>query len=134
MSPQKYVDQNAVKFKNLKQLLNLSFTNFTRTSNPHQKKAAQEFWRRCDKNGDIYKKLYKIKYCVGCELEKTDSELENDVCQIHPTKTLEIIEEENYFFRFSKYQKPLLKLYQDNPEFVKPYNLQSYSEYFQPQS
>jgi len=53
-------------------------------------------------------------------LEKTDSELENGKCPIHPDKELEIRSEENYFFRFSKYQEPLLKFYRGNPDFVKP--------------
>ena len=100
--------------------MNLSYTNFIRTTDPDHVKAAQEFWRLCDKNGDIYKKIYKTKYCVGCELEKTDSELVDGRCPLHPNRDLETIEEENYFFRFSKYQKPLLDFYAKNPEFVIP--------------
>ena len=103
--PQEYVDEYAAKFHNLKKALDLSYTHFIRTTNPDHKKAAQEFWHRCEKNGDIYKKNYKIKYCIGCELPKTDSELVNGRCPLHPNKDLEIIAEENYFFRFSKYQK-----------------------------
>jgi len=118
--PQDYVDEYAAKFDRLKGALNLSYDNFVRTTDAHHKKAAQEFWKRCDKNGDIYKKDYKIKYCVGCELEKTDSELEKDRCPVHPNQSLEIIEEENYFFKFSKYEDELLKFYEKNPEFVVP--------------
>lgn len=118
--PQEYVDEYAAKFDALKEALNLSYTNFLRTSSPQHKKAAQEFWKRCLENGDIYKKNYKIKYCVGCELEKTDSELENSKCPIHPNLEIEIIEEENYFFKFSKFQQPLLDLYGKNPLFVLP--------------
>lgn len=118
--PQKYCDEYAVKFDALKKALNLSYTHFIRTTDPHHLTAAQEFWRRCDKNGDIYKKIYKTKYCVGCELEKTDSELENDRCPIHPNQDIEIIEEENYFFRFSKYQAKLLEFYEKNSSFVVP--------------
>jgi methionyl-tRNA synthetase len=111
-----YVD----RFKSLKELLNLSFTNFIRTSDLNHEKAAQAFWNLCAKNGDIYKKAYKIKYCVGCELEKTDSELETGRCPFHPNRELESIEEENYFFRFSKYQEPLLDFYNSHPDFVIP--------------
>ena len=117
---QTYVDEYAAKFDSLKESLNLSYTNFLRTSSSKHKRAAQEFWERCLKNGDIYKKNYKIKYCVGCELEKTDSELEDSKCPIHPNLEIETIEEENYFFKFSKYQKPLLDLYEKNPQFVLP--------------
>lgn len=118
--PQAYVDEYAAKFDRLKQALNLSYTNFIRTTDAHHIAAAQEFWRRCDKNGDIYKATYKIKYCVGCELEKTDSELEDGHCPIHPNLDLETREEENYFFRFSKYRDKLLRFYADNPDFVMP--------------
>lgn len=119
-SPQEYCDEYAAKFDALKQGLNLSYTNFIRTTDKHHVGAAQEFWRRCLKNGDIYKKDYRIKYCVGCELEKTESELENGKCPLHPNQDPEVYEEENYFFRFSKYQKPLLEFYGKNPEFVVP--------------
>lgn len=119
-APQAYVDEYAAKFHLLKDALNLSYTNFIRTTDAHHKAAAQEFWTRCLNNGDIYKKQYQVKYCVGCELEKTESELENGKCPIHPTYTLELIDEENYFFRWSKYQQPLLDLYQADPDFVKP--------------
>lgn len=118
--PQSYCDEYATKFDALKKALNLSYTNFIRTTDPEHIKAAQEFWKLCDKNGDIYKKVYKTKYCVGCELEKTDSELVDSRCPLHPNKDLEIIEEENYFFKFSKYQKPLLDFYAKDPEFVIP--------------
>jgi len=120
MDTQNYCDSLAVKFKDLKQLLNLSYDNFIRTTDEHHMKAAQEFWNRCLAKGDIYKKNYQVKYCVGCELEKTESELINGRCQFHPDKDLEIIEEENYFFRFSNYQKPLLDLYNNNPGLVVP--------------
>lgn len=115
-----YVDEYAGKFNNLKEALNLSYTNFIRTTDYKHIRAAQEFWRKCAENGDIYKKNYKVKYCVGCELEKTESELDGDKCPIHPNLSLEIIEEENYFFRFSKYQQPLLEFYNNNPDFVLP--------------
>ena len=122
LDPRTFCDPYAAKFRSMKEVLNLSFTNFIRTSDEHHVKAAQEFWRRCDANGDIYKKTYQVKYCVGCEMEKTDSELVNDHCPLHPTQDLELIDEENYFFRFSKFQDTLLKLYTDRPDFVMPSN------------
>lgn len=117
---QKYVDEYAAKFDELKEMLNLSYTNFIRTTDEGHKKAAQEIWRRADANGYIYKKKYKVKYCVGCEMEKTDSELVDGYCPLHPGKELEIIEEENYFFKFSALQEKLLELYKKNPDFVIP--------------
>lgn len=118
--PQAYVDEYAKKFKDLKEALNLQYDAFVRTTDPHHIKAAQYFWELCKKNDDIYKKSYKVKYCVGCEMEKTDSELINGFCEFHPNLPLEIIEEENYFFRFSKYQEKLLAYYKKTPQFVIP--------------
>lgn len=121
LDPQTYVDGYAEKFKALQPLLNLSpDLNFIRTTDPHHLRAAQAFWRRCDENGYIYKKHYQIKYCVGCELEKTDSELVDGRCPLHPNVDLELIEEENYFFKFSAFQDKLLALYQERPDFVVP--------------
>lgn len=118
--PQEYCDEYAKKFDSLKTALNLSYDHFVRTTDPHHIKAAQEFWKLCDKNGDIYKKTYKTKYCVGCEFEKTDSELVDGRCPLHPNQELELIDEENYFFKFSKYQQPLLDFYDKNHDFVVP--------------
>ncbi len=120
IEPKTYVDEQVENFKKLKALLNLDYTKFIRTTDSNHEQAAQEFWRRCKKNGFIYKKNYKIKYCVGCELEKTESELEHGRCSIHPTLEIEFIEEENYFFRFSKFQKKLLNLYKRESDLVKP--------------
>ncbi len=120
VSPQEYCDLWADKFLQLKELLNLSFTHFIRTTDQKHIEAAQEFWRLCEQNGDIYKAKYKVKYCVGCELAKTESELVDGRCPLHPNQDLELREEENYFFRFSKYGEKLLALYENNPEFVKP--------------
>lgn len=119
-SPQEYCDFFAKRFDDLKVLLNLSTTHFIRTTDERHIKAAQEFWTRCLKNGDIYKKNYHIKYCVGCELEKTDSELVANRCPVHPNMEIENYEEENYFFKFSNYEKKLLGMYEDNPQFVIP--------------
>ncbi len=125
-TPQKYVDEYAAKFKNLLPVLGVGIgegavpVHFIRTTDAQHVAAAQEFWRRCDTAGDIYKKNYKVKYCVGCELEKTESELVDGRCPIHPSQELESIEEENYFFAFSKYQQRLLDLYAATPDFVVP--------------
>ncbi len=120
MTAKDYCDDWAIKFADLKKQLNLSFNHFIRTTDEKHIKAAQEFWRLCEKNGDIYKAKYSVKYCVGCELAKTESELVENRCPLHPQQELELREEENYFFRFSKYQSKLLELYEQNPNFVKP--------------
>lgn len=120
-TPQEYTDFYAGKFQELLKLLGMSEDiNFIRTTDLHHIKSAQEFWKVCDKNGYIYKKNYQIKYCVGCELEKSDSELVNGKCPDHPNTELEMIEEENYFFKFSAFQDKLLEFYEKNPNFVIP--------------
>ncbi|KKW13021.1 MAG: Methionine-tRNA ligase [Parcubacteria group bacterium GW2011_GWA2_49_9] len=118
---QAYTDEYAEKFKELREPLGLLPTiNFIRTTDPHHVAAAQEFWKCCLASGDIYKKHYRVRYCVGCELEKTDSELVDGRCGVHPNQELQTREEENYFFRLSKYQDALLALYDANPDFVVP--------------
>jgi len=121
LDTQQYVDSFVVDFHGLIKLLNLSSDiHFIRTTDTHHILAAQDFWNRCYENGYIYKKIYQSKYCIGCELQKTDSELVNAECPTHPGKPIELIDEENYFFKFSQCQDFLKKLYSDNPKFVIP--------------
>ena len=121
MDPQSYTNEYAEKFKIILEKLNISKDiHFIRTTDEHHKKAAQYFWNLCKEKGDIYKKTYKVKYCVGCELEKTDSELQDGICPEHPNLALEDREEENYFFKFSNYEKQLIAFYEKTPDFVVP--------------
>ncbi len=114
-TPQEFVDQKFIQFQQaLAQLNLLPDLHLIRTTDPKHLKAAQEFWRRVRDNGYIYKKNYLAKYCVGCEAEKTDSELENGRCPLHPNRELDLINEENYFFKYSEFGEQLLALYQDN--------------------
>jgi len=119
---QSYVDENSQKFRQLLIDLNISpDIVFTRTTNQDHIKSAQTFWNKCSEAGYIYKKEYQVKYCVGCELAKTDSELDEDGrCSIHPTREIELLAEENYFFKFSAFRKQLLDLYNSRPDFVLP--------------
>jgi methionyl-tRNA synthetase len=120
---QKYVDRVSEYFRNLlkEDGLNISKDiHFIRTTDDYHKDSAKAFWIKVRENGYIYKKNYKIKYCIGCELEKTDSELIDGKCPLHPLQELELIEEENYFFKFSAFQDKLLNLYRDKDGFVIP--------------
>lgn len=108
---QEFVDKNAEVFHDLSKKLGVQFDVWQKGSDPKHHAASQKLWELCDKNGDIYKKTYKGLYCVGCEAFYTESELdENRECLEHPGKKLETIEEENYFFRLSKYQKQIEEL------------------------
>lgn len=111
ISVEELVDRNAQKFYQLKEALNLSFDHFIRTTEKRHIKGAQKLWSLCKK--DIYKKKYQGLYCVGCEEFYKESELENGLCPDHKTEP-EFIEEENYFFKLSRYSKTLQKLIEAN--------------------
>jgi methionyl-tRNA synthetase len=120
-NPQEYVDESSQNFKKLLLLLDISENVvFTRTTDRHHESGTQEFWRRVRDNGYIYKKNYKAKYCVGCEEAKTESELVDDRCPIHPYLEIEIIDEENYFFKLSEFGDKLLKLYDEGEHRIVP--------------
>lgn len=104
----KLVDRNAKKFFQLKEPLNLSFDDFIRTTEKRHIGGAQALWQACKKE-DIYKKKYKGLYCVGCETFYTEKDLVDGKCPEHKKKP-EVVEEENYFFKLSKYQDWLEKL------------------------
>lgn len=123
MDVQSFVDQGFETFKDSLSMFGVdtSILHFIRTTDKNHEKSAQEFWKRVQDNGYIYKKLYQAKYCVGCESEKTDSELnEQGECPDHPGNPLKIIEEENYFFKYSEFGDKLLDFYEKNPTFVIP--------------
>ena len=121
LDTQTFVDQSFLGFQQQVESFGISKeAHFIRTTDPHHVSAAQEFWKRVDKNGYIYKKNYKAKYCVGCEEVKTEHDLVDGQCPIHPGIPLENIDEENYFFKLSALQKPLLDFYASRPNFVVP--------------
>ncbi len=119
-SPKEFVDFYADRFKDLLNQLNVKTDNFIRTTDASHIKSAKAFWELCDKRGFIYKKAYRVKYCIGCELEKTDSELINGKCPDHQNMDIELIDEENYFFKFSAFQDLLIKFYDSHPDFILP--------------
>ncbi len=122
LDPKVFVNAGFETFKEqLKMFGVISDIHYVRTTDKHHEMAAQEFWKRVKDNGYIYKKSYQAKYCVGCESEKTDSELnDKGECLLHPGKQLELIDEENYFFKFSEFGDKLLKFYNKHPDFVVP--------------
>jgi len=117
---QQYVDEACMNFKNLKEQLNISYDKFTRTTDPEHIAAAQEFWKRCNDAGFIYKKKYSGLYCVGCEMFIPEKDLVNGECPMHPGRKLEYIEEENYFFKYSAFAPQLLELYKRADAFTLP--------------
>jgi len=108
ISTEELVTRNAEMFKSLKKTLDLSWDDFVRTTEPRHRAGAQKFWLVAKK--DIYKKSYRGLYRVGCEEFKTSKDLVNEHCPEHPNAPIEDIEEENYFFRLTNYQKTLEEL------------------------
>jgi len=118
--PKEFVDEISKKDKEQLDLLNISYDRFIRTTDPDHKKTVEEFYKKVEANGDIYKGEYKGFYCTGCESYKNPSEIVDGKCSLHPTRELEEINEENYFFKWSKYADFLKKHILDNPDFIKP--------------
>ncbi len=105
--PQEFADEISGKFESLAKVLNISNNDFIRTTDEaRHKPAVEKLWKKLEEKGDIYKKKYKGYYCAGCEAFKTEKEIIDGKCIIH-LKPLELIEEENYFFRLSKYTKEI---------------------------
>ncbi len=120
-TPKEFVDDMFERFKTQIHSFGMSDDiHFVRTTDEAHERSAQKFWKTVADNGYIYKKNYTAKYCVGCEEEKTESQLVDGRCPLHQDRELEMVDEENYFFAFSKFQKPLLEFYKKNPDFVVP--------------
>lgn len=99
----RFVDENAEHFRKLKEVLNLSWDDFIRTSDKKRHFAgAQKLWKKLEEAGDLYRKKYEGLYCVGHEAFVTEKDLVDGKCRDHK-KAPEAIEEENWFFRLSKY-------------------------------
>jgi methionyl-tRNA synthetase len=125
ITPQEWVDRIADSFRATWQQLNISYDDFIRTSEPRHRPAVEEMIRRMQAADDLYKSKYAGNYCVGCEAFKRDDELLKDDagvlrCPLHPTRDIVWTEEENWFFRLSRYQDRLLKLIDERPDFIQP--------------
>lgn len=117
---QEYCDEMVEKIKEVWRALNISNDDFIRTTQPRHTKVCQELFQRVYDKGDIYKDSYQGWYCSSCEAFFTEEELTDDKkCPVHE-KPAEWIEEENYFFRLTKYEEKLLKHINENPEFIQP--------------
>lgn len=118
--PKEFVDEIAKKDKEQLDALNISCDRFIRTTDEDHIKVVKDFYLKVKASGDIYKGQYKGFYCTGCEAYKTLTEIVNGKCPLHPTRKLEEIKEENYFFKWSKYADFLKKHISENPDFIKP--------------
>jgi len=119
MDPEAYCDGMEPKFTDLWKALHISNDDFIRTTQKRHIAGATEFFRRCHAKGDIYKAKYVGLYCVGCEAYLKDSDLVDGRCRNHNTPPQKL-EEENWFFRLSKYTDAVRRHIEENPEFVQP--------------
>ncbi len=121
LKPQEFCDEIVPNFLSLWKLLNIQYDRFSRTSAPRHEAIVKEFFMRVWDVGDIYLGQQKGWYCVSCEEFKDERELlPGKHCPIHTNKEVEYRDEENYFFRLSKYQDKLLALYAQQPELIQP--------------
>ena len=119
VTPQEMVDGTSAQFRALTDLLDLTNTDFIRTTEARHKVAVQKFLQAIYDNGDIELGTYEGLYCVACEAYYTEDELVDGLCPIH-ARPVERVTEENYFFKLSRYQQRLLDYYAEHPEAVQP--------------
>ncbi|MBD1159356.1 methionine--tRNA ligase [Pelagibacterales bacterium SAG-MED19] len=121
--PQKFCDKISQTFRDLSKKLNLSNTDFIRTTEERHKNTVQYLWKELEKNDDIYLSNYSGWYSVSDEAFYNEDEIEEvdgKKMAINSKSPVEWIEEESYFFRLSKWEKPLLNHYESNPNFISP--------------
>lgn len=121
ITPQEYVDELLYDWEDFIEKFKIdSWDSFYRTSDVEHLTKVQNFWKDAVDNNDIYKKKYKGTYCVGCESFKLEKDLEDGSCPDHPTTELQEVEEENYFFKLSKYRKKLHSWAYQATKFIEP--------------
>jgi methionyl-tRNA synthetase len=119
LDPLAYCDQMEREFRRTWRHLDVSFDDFIRTTEPRHKAGVTDLARRIYDAGDIYDGVYEGWYCVGCEAFKQEKDLVGGTCPMHLTAP-QWIKEKNYFFRLSKYQRPLLDHFAAHPDFLQP--------------
>ena len=105
--PLEFVNDIAEKWYDFCKAFNISYDNFYRTSDKAHYEKVQEYWSKLVNRGDIYKKTYHAKYCIGCEEFKTETQIVNGKCDVHVSLELQDVAEENWFFKLSKYKEPI---------------------------
>ena len=120
INPQELCDENAQKFKDTWKLLNVDYDQFIRTTDDYHKKSVQKIFKKLVENGDVYKNTYEGLYCAGCECFLGEKDLTEDgLCPNH-MKAPELVKEENYFFKLTKYKDAIIKHIKENPNFITP--------------
>ncbi len=123
MKPLEFCNKISKTFKNLSKILNLSNTDFIRTTEDRHKKSVQHLWKELEKSGDIYLSKYSGWYSVSDEAFYNEDEIETkdgEKVSVNSGSRVEWVEEESYFFKLSKWQDKLLDYYEKNPNFILP--------------
>jgi methionyl-tRNA synthetase len=122
LTPQQQVDEIAPRFREMWNRLGISYDQFIRTTEDAHKVGVRALIKRIFDNNpdDFYEKWYRGLYCVGCESFKQAAEVVDGRCVLHPTRVLEQVEERNWFFRLSKYEGFLRRLFTERPDFLQP--------------
>ena len=123
MDTLKFCDTISQTFKDLSKTLNLTNTDFIRTTEKRHLKSVQYLWSELEKNDDIYLSKYSGWYSVSDEAFYNEDEIEENngkKIAISSKSSVEWVDEESYFFRLSKWEKPLLNFYEENPKFISP--------------
>ena len=118
LDPLAYCDRMEREFRDAWDLLDVSYDDFIRTTQPRHKAAVQELVRRIAAKGDVYEGFYEGWYCVGCEAFKQEKDLVDGKCPLH--STVDWIKEKNHFFRLSAYRDALLAHINAHPHFIEP--------------
>ena len=119
VTPKEYVDKIIANAKDLWSNLGISYDYFIRTTDEEHKKSVQEIFKKLYDKGDIYKSEYEGLYCVPCESFWTETQLVDGMCP-DCGREVQLVTEESYFFRLSKYQKQIEDFYEQNPTFIEP--------------
>jgi methionyl-tRNA synthetase len=119
VTPQEFVDRMAVGIKELWSLMGITYDRFIRTTDDYHVESVQKIFQTLYDKGEIYKSMYQGAYCKPCESFWTESQLVNGKCP-DCQRDVEQAEEEAYFFRLSNYTDRILKLYEDQPDFLQP--------------
>ena len=119
VTPKEYVDEIVENAKDLWKSIGISYDKFIRTTDEYHEKAVQKIFDKLYEQNDIYLDKYKGLYCTPCESFWTETQLVDGKCP-DCGREVNLVEEESYFFRLSKYQKRIEELYKNNPDFIKP--------------
>ncbi len=136
VTPQEWVERIGTEFRSAWSRLSIDYDDFIRTTEPRHHRAVGEMIRRIRASDDLYRGTYEGYYCVRCEAYKSEDDLERAEpagdaaeeeteeprlrCPLHPSRDIEWMEEENWFFRLSRYTDRLLQLLDEHPEFIQP--------------